>query len=116
MQGLSQVLTAVATRDQALALAHEAVDARVAACVQIVGPVTSVYRWEDAVQEESELLLLMKVPTGRAGALAEFVRARHPYDTPEIAVHAGDVVDDRYLAWAIEVTGGQESGASAAKE
>lgn len=116
MDGLAQILTTVATRDEALALAHEAVDEGAVACVQILGPITSVYRWDGHVQEESEFLLLVKVPTEGAEAAAGFLRARHPYDVPEIAVHRADVVDPAYLAWAIEVTAGQESEAVPDKE
>lgn len=109
MDGLVQVVTTVSTRDEALALAHEAVDARAAACVQILGPITSVYRWEGHVQEESEYLLLAKVPRELGDALAAFLADRHPFEVPEIAVHAADAVDPRYLAWATEVTSGQET-------
>ena len=111
-----QVVTTVSTRDEALALAHEAVDARAAACVQILGPITSVYRWEGNVQEESEYLLLAKAPRALGEALAAFLADRHPFEVPEIAVLAADSVDPRYLAWATEVTSVQESGPPSAKQ
>jgi periplasmic divalent cation tolerance protein len=116
MEGLVQVVTTVSTRDEALALAHDAVEARAAACVQILGPITSVYRWEGHVQEESEYLLLAKVPRELGEALAAFLAERHPFDTPEIAVHAAESVDPRYLAWATEVTSVQESEPPLANE
>jgi periplasmic divalent cation tolerance protein len=116
MDGLVQVLTTVSTRDEALALAHDAVDAQVAACVQVLGPVTSVYRWDGHVQEEPEFLLLCKAPSARAGALRAFLAEHHPYEVPEIALYEAGAVDPRYLAWATEVTSGQESDPPAAKE
>jgi periplasmic divalent cation tolerance protein len=106
---LAQLLTTVETREQALELAHAAVEARVAACVQIVGPITSVYRWEGKVEEAGEFLLLMKAPGESIERLAAFVRDRHPYDTPEITAIESSFVDERYLAWAREEIVGPET-------
>jgi periplasmic divalent cation tolerance protein len=99
---LVQLLTTVETREDALALARSAVEGRVSACVQVVGPITSVYRWEGTVQQEQEFLCLLKVPETGLDRLVAFVRDRHPYDTPEITVVPSTFVDDRYLAWAVE--------------
>jgi periplasmic divalent cation tolerance protein len=117
MSALVQVITTFASREDALALAHAAVDARVAACAQVLGPITSVYRWEGTVHEEAEALCLFKAPSDRAGALIDFVRDHHPYDTPEITSVTSDFIDSRYLAWSVEVTGPQQgSDPSAAKQ
>jgi periplasmic divalent cation tolerance protein len=97
---LVQLLTTVESRDQALEIARAAVEARVAACVQILGPITSVYRWEGKVEEATEFLLLMKAPGEGLERLAAFVRDRHPYDTPEITAVESPFVDERYLSWA----------------
>lgn len=101
---LVQLVTSVANREDALKLAHAAVEARVAACVQVLGPITSVYRWEGATQEAGEFLCLLKVPGEKLERLSEFVRDNHPYDTPEIASFDCAFVDDRYLAWASRET------------
>lgn len=101
---LVQLLTTVDDRSRAVDLARAAVSEGAAACVQIVGPITSVYRWEGKVDEAEEFLLLMKVPAERLERLAGFVRDRHPYDTPELTAVASDWVDQRYLAWAREAT------------
>jgi periplasmic divalent cation tolerance protein len=106
---LAQLLTTVETREQALELAHAAVEARVAACVQIVGPITSVYRWEGKVEEAGEFLLLLKTPGEALERLAAFVRDRHPYDTPEITAVESSFVNERYLAWAREEIAGPET-------
>ena len=98
--GLAQVLTTVSSKEEALRLARQAVEDRVAACVQIVGPITSVYRWQGDLHEDEEFLCLMKVPERRADALASWVREHHPYDTPEITAVTGAFVDERYLHWA----------------
>jgi periplasmic divalent cation tolerance protein len=97
---LVQVLTTFESREDAVALAHAAVEERVAACVQILDPITSVYRWEGAVLDEQEVLCLLKAPGESVDALVAFIRARHPYDTPEITVVESLFTDERYLAWA----------------
>ncbi len=103
---LVQLLTALGSREEALKLAHEAVEARVAACVQLVGPVTSVYRWEGTIEEAEEYLCLMKTPRETAERLMDFVRERHPYYTPEITVVESILTDDRYMGWATaEISG-----------
>lgn len=101
---LVQLITTFADRETALAVARAAIEARVAACVQVAGPITSVYRWEHATQEDKEFLCLMKVPSEGLGTLTAFVRDRHPYDTPELTALPSAYVGDRYLAWARQVT------------
>lgn len=96
---LVQLITTLESRDQALSLAHEVVDARTASCVQVVGPITSVYRWEGTVEETEEFLCLMKVPSEGLERLVQFVRGRHPYETPELTAVESTFVDERYLAW-----------------
>jgi periplasmic divalent cation tolerance protein len=105
MAELVQVLTTIDSRAGALHLARAAVDARMAACAQVVGPIVSVYRWEGQVEEAEEFLLLLKTPLSRRDTLTEFLRANHPYDTPEITAVPSSFTDDRYLAWAEAETG-----------
>jgi periplasmic divalent cation tolerance protein len=103
---LVQLITTVGSREDAVELGHAAVDERVAACVQVLGPITSVYRWEGAVREEQEFLCLMKVPTDRVERLVQFVRDRHPYDVPELTAVESLFVDQPYMAWAESETVG----------
>jgi periplasmic divalent cation tolerance protein len=98
--GLVQVITTVGSREDAMVLAHAAVDQRVAACVQVIGAMTSVYRWQETVEEAPEFLCLLKAPLEGLERLVSFVRERHPYDTPEITVVESLFTDERYLAWA----------------
>src|SRR5437879_4059753 len=97
---LAQLITTLPDRQAGMSLARDVVDRRLAACVQVIDPITSVYRWEGAVREENEVLCLMKVPSDRSAVLAAHVRSVHPYDTPEIVVVDSSFVDERYLAWA----------------
>jgi periplasmic divalent cation tolerance protein len=96
---LVQLITTLESREDALSLAREVVDARTAACVQVIGPITSVYRWEGRVQETEEYLCLLKAPSEGLERLVQFVRERHPYDTPELTAVGSTFVDERYLAW-----------------
>jgi periplasmic divalent cation tolerance protein len=101
-RALAQLITTLPDEQQALELARAAVDERRAACVQVLGPITSVYRWEGEVRTEREFLCLMKVPERRAGELVEFVRELHPYTTPEVTTVTSSFVDEAYMSWAAE--------------
>lgn len=87
------------TADAANALAHEAVVRRLAACVNILPAVASVYRWEGRVVSETESTLLIKTTRECVPALKAFIEESHPYDTPELIIL--DVTDGLppYLAW-----------------
>jgi len=104
MTALVQLITTFPEREQAVAVAREVVGAGLAACVQVIDPVTSVYRWEGSLQEERESLCLMKVPADGLARLADRVRELHPYDTPELTALESSFVDERYLAWAVDAT------------
>ncbi len=70
--------------DVARSLARALVDSRLAACVNVVPGLHSVYRYEGAIHEDPEVLLLVKTCADRAGALEQFLADRHPYDLPEL--------------------------------
>lgn len=72
--------------DQAMAqqLAHALVERRLAACVSVLAPCMSVYRWRGAVEEAAEVPVLIKTTTGRYAELESALRALHPYELPEI--------------------------------
>jgi periplasmic divalent cation tolerance protein len=97
------------------AVAGAVVGARLAACVNVVPGLTSIYRWKGKIERDSELLLLMKTTAGRLDALTAAVKAAHPYDVPEVlAVPAAGGSAD-YLRWvadetAAEVEEGKEGG------
>ena len=100
------VLTTVADPDAAAKLAHEVVERRLAACVNIVGPIRSVYRWEGRVQDDSEFLLVMKTTAEQAAKLRATLKSLHPYELPaciEFAVTGGS---EEYLAWIAAETSG----------
>jgi periplasmic divalent cation tolerance protein len=93
------VLLTAPNREEAARLAEMLVGARLAACVQILPEMESIYRWEGEVRREPEYLLLVKTTAGRFGALELEVRALHSYDTPEIVALTVNEVSAPYLAW-----------------
>ncbi|MGI8803211.1 MAG: divalent-cation tolerance protein CutA [Solirubrobacteraceae bacterium] len=80
-------------------LAAAVVEGRLAACVNIVPLVESIYRWEGTVAEDRESLLVIKTTRAAVGALTELLRARHPYENFELVVIDIVAGSTRYLAW-----------------
>ena len=78
------VLTNCPDEATANALALALIEDRLAACVNILPRVQSIYRWQGAVESASEIPLLIKSTVGRYAELEAAIRARHPYDVPEI--------------------------------
>lgn len=94
------VMTTVETRDQAEHLAQALVERRLAACVSIGAPVTSVYPWQHKIETAEEIPLLIKTSPQRLEALKSSLDEIHPYDIPEmlaLPVHDGLPA---YFAWA----------------
>lgn len=101
-----QVMTAAGSRDEADAIAAALLNARLAACVQVIGPVQSRYRWQGRVEAAEEWLCVIKTTAAAAErAMAEISRV-HSYDTPEITVTAIVGGAPSYLAWIAAEVGG----------
>ncbi|MGZ5436552.1 MAG: divalent-cation tolerance protein CutA [Pyrinomonadaceae bacterium] len=88
-----------ANADEARRIANELVERQLAACVQILPEIESVYRWNGEVQRETELLLLAKTTAAQFDDLERAVREIHSYDTPEIVAVSMTQVSEPYLAW-----------------
>jgi periplasmic divalent cation tolerance protein len=80
-------------------LARALVEERLAACVNLVPGVRSIYRWEGRIQEDAEVLLIVKTRADRCDALGARVRALHPYALPEVLALAAAGGSAEYLAW-----------------
>ncbi|MGW7364107.1 divalent-cation tolerance protein CutA [Streptomyces sp. NPDC054841] len=93
------VLTTTDSAEKAEELARGAVEARLAACAQISAPVTSVYRWQNAIETSEEWQILFKTTEARYEALEAHVRAHHDYDTPEIIATPVVRGSAAYLEW-----------------
>jgi periplasmic divalent cation tolerance protein len=99
-----QVQTTTDSRAEAIELARTAVEARLAACAQVVGPVASTYWWEEGVERAEEWLLLLKLPVSGFQALADFLDEQHSYDEPEIVAVPIVAGSESYLNWIQEET------------
>ena len=97
----SDVLVVLSTLppDRADAIAEALVGERLAACVNLVGPLRSVYRWDGAIQKDTEVLAVIKTTTARFEALSTRLRTLHPYEVPEIIALPVDAGSTRYLDW-----------------
>lgn len=93
------VLTTAPSADEAEALARKIVEARLAACVQILPPMKSVYSWKDEIQTEAENLLLIKTLAEKYNELEQFIQSNHMYDVPEIVAFSAERVSKSYLGW-----------------
>ena len=87
-------------------LGERLVNERLAACVNVVGGVTSVYRWEGAVERATESLALIKTTAGRLDELQARVLSLHPYDEPEFVSVGVDGGSGSYLRWVAESVSG----------
>jgi periplasmic divalent cation tolerance protein len=94
-----QVTTTVPTRADAERIAAALVEARLAACVQITGPIASVYRWQGAVEQATEWYCHCKTTRARYPALEARLRQLHPYEIPEIIAVPIVSALPAYLAW-----------------
>jgi len=99
-----QVQTTTDSRAEAMDLARAAVQARLAACAQVAGPVASTYWWDDGLERAEEWTLTLKLPAGRYQELAEFLTERHSYDEPEITATPIVAGSPAYLGWIDEET------------
>ncbi len=98
-RGYFFVLTTTPTLALARSLAGSLVEERLAACVQVVGPVQSTYRWQGRVISSREWLVVAKTTGSRLRRLFSAVTSRHPYDTPELIALPVAVGSKRYLDW-----------------
>lgn len=101
MKGAYRLLLSTAPPDAAPAIARALVDEKLAACVNVVPGVRSIYSWKGETCDDAEALLLVKTTAERVAAIAERFRTLHPYEVPELV--AVDLVEGEgnaeYLAW-----------------
>jgi periplasmic divalent cation tolerance protein len=99
------VLVTVGSRQEGERIASAVVGEQLAACVNIVGPIESIYRWDDQVRHDQELLLVIKSRSALFGALAARVTALHSYQTPEVIAVSISAGPRPYLDWLCGATG-----------
>jgi len=99
MEGFIQVTTATEKKEDAVRIARSLVETRLAACVQIVGPIESIYRWKGRIETTGEWLCLIKSRRDKYGAVEEAIRSLHPYEVPEIVAVPLRAGSRDYLGW-----------------
>ena len=97
--GFQLALTTAGSEEQALQIARGLVERRLAACVNVVGTVCSVYRWQGKIVEEGEKLLLIKTEQRLLPRLRAAIRELHSYDLPELIALPIEDGDPEYLSW-----------------
>jgi periplasmic divalent cation tolerance protein len=93
------VLSTFPDADKAAEIARVLVDEQLAACVNLIATVRSIYRWQDAVQDDAEALAIIKTTADRYPALAARLAELHPYEVPEIIALPLAEAHPPYLAW-----------------
>ena len=96
------VFMTAATADEARRIAARLIETQLAACVQILPEIESVYRWKNEVQHEKEVLLLVKTSADRFDNLEKEVRAMHSYETPEIVAVPVRGISEPYRLWLLD--------------
>ena len=98
------VLTTFPADGDAEKLAATLVEERLAACVNILPPMRSIYRWQGKVEKADERQLVIKTHLGRLRALEKRVKELHPYEVPEFLALVVDQTAKAYLSWVAEST------------
>ena len=93
------VFTTTQSTDEAESLANGLVESRLAACVQILPKMISIYAWEDKVEKADEHLLVIKTIDEKYEAVEKYILDHHSYDTPEIVAIDAEKVSAGYLKW-----------------
>ena len=98
------VLCTCPDQETALTIGERLVEERLAACVSLVPGLSSIYRWQGAIQRDPEVLLLIKTTLARFDALSDSLRRLHPYDVPEIIALPITAGSRDYLSWVTTCT------------
>jgi len=106
--GCSQVQTTAGSREEADRIASALLEARLAACVQVVGPIESRYWWQGRLETSTEWLCLAKTTDDRLEEVVATVKVAHSYDTPEVIALPVTAGSARYLQWVADVVVGDE--------
>jgi periplasmic divalent cation tolerance protein len=94
-----QVVTTTETKEQAQRLAQAVVEKRLAACAQIVGPISSTYWWQGKIETTEEWMCVMKSRSDVFGELEKAIRENHSYEVPEIVALPITAGSESYLMW-----------------
>jgi len=93
------VLTTTGSQEEARKIAHGLVERRLAACVNILGPMESVYRWQGKVEAAPEFLLVIKTTASAFARVRDAIQELHSYDVPECVMLNIEDGSEAYLTW-----------------
>ena len=110
MEAYIQVTTTTETKEQAQIIAQHLVETKLAACVQVVGPITSIYRWKGKVENAQEWLCLIKTRDDLYNKVEAAIKSKHPYETPEIIAVPIVKGSKEYLSWLDDELGDKTEG------
>lgn len=102
MNRIIQITTTTDRREEAQTIAELLVDKKLAACVQVVGPIASTYRWQDEVTTAEEWLLLIKTTEAAYEGVEQAICSLHSYEVPEIIATVIERGSPSYLCWVEE--------------
>ena len=103
-QDLIVVVTSVGTEDQALDIAHALIRNRLAACVNLIPNVHSIYRWKGRVCDDGEFLLLIKTTGQQFDAVRQTIQEINTYELPEVLAYRVDGASDAFASWVAKTT------------
>jgi len=103
--GFAVVIATCANEEQGAGIGRTLVEERLAACVNLVAPVRSIYRWRDAIEDERETLMLIKTRAALVRRLERRIKELHTYEVPEVVAMKLDSGSTPYLTWLLESTG-----------
>jgi len=106
MESFIQITTTTETKEQAQAIAQHLVEAKLAACVQIAGPIESTYRWKGKLETTAEWLCLIKTRDDLYNKVEAAIKSLHSYETPEIVAVPIVQGSKKYLQWLVDETEG----------
>ena len=99
MKTYIQITTTTETKEQAQKIAQYLVETRLVACVQIIGPINSIYRWKGKVENAQEWLCMIKTREELFDKVKTAIKKLHPYETPEIVAASIVKGSKEYLTW-----------------
>lgn len=99
-----QVVTTTDSEAETNSLSAAIVRERLGACVHVLGPMQSVYRWDGEIARDTEWRLVIKTAADRLAALIEFIETNHSYDVPQIVATKITAGGEEYLRWVTEET------------
>lgn len=111
-EGVVQIQVSHSDRRTLEAIVQQLLAQRLIACGQVLGPISSSFRWEGEVKAEREWLALLKTAAPLAGPARARIAELHPYEVPEILVTAVSDGHEPYLRWVLRETLGSSSGGS----